>query len=208
MPTRSRIVFLYSLRLSRRMVTRPGSLFLVQSAAARPSSTQLWMICCSFALGFGLPSGGMSPVRKLWATFSQTCGFLSAAFSSLNLSSANSPLGRGPPWHLMQYLVRIGTTSLAKASGGFLSAFWAAAISGNDPMARQGLSVPKGRKRERIEKLRKGLGGIEVGPGVLSILSNYSGGLELNQNNPYIHTFVVSRLFLIGRQRFFRSSTP
>src|SRR5439155_11776556 len=77
----------------------------------------------SAALGLGLPAGGMSPERRFWATASQSLGSLRASASVLKRSSEIEPLGRLPPWQVVQYFARMGAISLSK-----LGVAWALAV--------------------------------------------------------------------------------
>ena len=67
-------MLLYSVRFSRRAVTRPASGGAASSARASSSSIQRTTAACSASLGRGSSFGGISPVRTLRATFSQVRG--------------------------------------------------------------------------------------------------------------------------------------
>src|SRR5947208_3029391 len=107
------MVLLYSARLSRRIVTRPGSLGPAQSVLKTTASSQRLIVSSSWAVGFLAEAGGMSPERRLSPAFSQRARFLSTAASSLSRSRATPPLGLPAEWQRRQYLPTSGATSRA-----------------------------------------------------------------------------------------------
>ncbi len=76
------MVFLYSARLRRRIVTLPGSR-LPWSAAAKRSRTAFWNASASSTVGCGRPWGGISPAWIICTTCVQTLRPLSRACTSL-----------------------------------------------------------------------------------------------------------------------------
>src|SRR4051794_17694695 len=108
MPNRSRIVLLYSDRLSRRSVTRPGSLSLPQSSFSNRESIQPVRSSTSALVGFGFPSGGMSPDSTFSTTSCQTFWLAASDDSSVNFARFRPPFGFVSPWHVMQYLASKG----------------------------------------------------------------------------------------------------
>ena len=76
------MVLLYSVRFSRRVVTRPGSGGRAASALAISRSTKPVSSAICFAVGRGSSSsGGMSPSRSLRTTISQRSASLVRASS-------------------------------------------------------------------------------------------------------------------------------
>src|SRR3954471_15950481 len=108
MPTRSRMVLLYSALLRRRMVTRPGSLGPLQSTLKTATSIQVLRASNSCMVGCGLPCGGIVEERRLSATFSHSLRFFSAVASSVNCSKLTLPRFLVALWQLRQYFARIG----------------------------------------------------------------------------------------------------
>src|SRR5262249_49558572 len=138
--TRSRMVFLYSARLRRRMVTRPGSRPLVQSTCAVCVSIHFRTRSTSAAVGLARSAGGMSPERRFWATFSQILGCFRAAAWVLKGSSDGPPRSRLWLWQVVQYLARTGATS------------WANVVLGGAFASLGGWAEPSARGRARVRK--------------------------------------------------------
>ena len=98
-PIRSRMVLSYSLRLSRRMVTRPGSggplgrLRMVIPLSSRSHSSAVG--CADF-------SGGMSFARSRSRTRCQILPAFRAASSLAMVDRLRSPFCLSGPWHLTQ----------------------------------------------------------------------------------------------------------
>ena len=90
-PSRSRTALLYSTRLRRCTVVRPG---FGSAAAARSSSSSSQPATVSYvaASGRGRPAGGIMPLRSLATTFSQDAAWAGTSAAS----SASSEIGTRP----------------------------------------------------------------------------------------------------------------
>src|SRR5262245_1061538 len=129
------MVLLYSARLSRRRVTRPGSRWPEQSAFSTTASSQALIFSISAAVGLRAPAGGISPPRRLSATFSQASRFFKTSVSFLSLSREKRPRGRMPLWQRKQYFSTRGCTSLTKSGLGPAGAGGAFGAPAADPKA-------------------------------------------------------------------------
>ena len=114
MPNRSRMVLLYSVRFSRRAVTRPGST-VVESAAAGAGppcirSIQPVITPKSVADNGGIVRGGIVPAFTLSRTLVQTSGFSVTSATSRNASRLRLPEWTRSLWQLKQFFSRIGST--------------------------------------------------------------------------------------------------
>ena len=99
--SRSRTVLLYSVRLSRRTVVRPGSggaLF----AAEKTAFTDATNAARSAAVGCGLSSGGMSPASTIFSTSRHCLRARSSAPSSRTACSASPAFCFSFPWQETQ----------------------------------------------------------------------------------------------------------
>src|SRR5262249_51896781 len=113
-PIRSRIVFRYSLRLSRRTVTRPGS-----GSCGSISKTERLIHSsmrrnCS-AEGWGSSRGGMNPARICLSAFHPRSRLSSSSRSEVNESNETLALAPAPEWQPKQNSARIGSTSARNA---------------------------------------------------------------------------------------------
>src|ERR1041385_5637889 len=122
------MVLRYSTRLSRRMVTRPGSGF----KGSMPNTSLLIQVsrvfCCSCE-GRGLFSGGINPARTFFNAASQRSRLASNSSCDLNESNATFPLLIPSPWQSKQNSVRMGRTSLRNRAADGVSAVVARAAS-------------------------------------------------------------------------------
>src|SRR6185312_5920174 len=120
-----------STRLRRCTATRPGC----GDAAASESSavsTSEFIFAYVFWLARSTPRGGISCVRRLRATFSQTSGFASAGASITALRSSPAVLSDSL-WHTTQYCSSTGLTRARLARSTF-----AAVTEGSVAEAREG----------------------------------------------------------------------
>src|SRR5947209_4944668 len=115
------MVLLYSTRLSRRSVTRPGSTGAVHAELARAPSSQARNAFFSSIDGCGFFLGGISP----WLSRSRTAsheGRSSWIELASALASAKSPAGFWPPWQLAQYLPMNGLAACSNDLAGAILA--------------------------------------------------------------------------------------
>ncbi len=115
-------MLLYSARLRRRMVTRPGSGW---SGSIEKTIASIHWLMRSRSSSFGClssSSGGMSPLRTLSSTACQVFGSLIAESGLEKESRATPPFFLPLPWHLKQYVSRSGLTSFEKSGAGAASA--------------------------------------------------------------------------------------
>ena len=132
-PSRSRTALLYSTRLSRCTVVRPG---FGSAVAARSSSSSSQPATASYVAASGRrrPAGGIMPLRSLATTFSQAsaCAPTSSASSrsrEIGTVPARSPLSL---WQARQYCSSTGRTGGA----------WAAASGYGNPIAATATAAP------------------------------------------------------------------
>src|SRR2546428_6066038 len=119
-PRRSRIVFRYSKRLSRRKVTRPAVLGAFGSTLLRTPSSHFVSVSRSSAVGRSLhSSGGISRVWSFVRTSFHIFRFSRIEASLPYFVRLRSPLGLSwGPWHLKQYFARSGVILVLKKSSG------------------------------------------------------------------------------------------
>ncbi len=95
-PSRSRTVFSYSARLSRRIGTRPWVAFRAASAVSTRPRIQSVKAVTSFAGGRGFPFGGMAPDLTCSDTASHRSRLALSLKSCVRLSRRKLPLGLSP----------------------------------------------------------------------------------------------------------------
>src|SRR5262249_5108539 len=130
---RSLIVLLYSDRLRRRRVTRPGSPIVAQSTEVSWAWSQPTIVAASAWSGRGFPLGGISPDSTASSTDSHVFRALRLAAVSVCLPMSSSPLGFAPPWQLRQYFASSGATFPWNAAS---AAAWGEAAGAGGSAAR------------------------------------------------------------------------
>src|SRR6185295_16002105 len=115
-PRRSRIVLLYSLRLSRWAVIRPGS----EGTALSVLSNALWTNAVNAAMrsagGFGTWGGGISPARTRRSIRSHVGRALVSDSREVNAVTSNPPDASRALWHPAQVCVSSGRTDVSKSA--------------------------------------------------------------------------------------------
>ena len=111
-PSRSRTVLAYSMRLSRRIKTRPPVLSALRCICSKFLEIHSVTFAKSAGAGRGSSSGGISP-KLIRSSTSTQCpeGARSLKFAG-KLSSRNSPSDRSSSWHDVQCLAKNGFTVL------------------------------------------------------------------------------------------------
>src|SRR5579862_5164738 len=117
------MVLLYSARLSRRIVTRPGS--ASRQSAFDLVSTQSTMRWRARSLGCGLPAGGIVFWPSRPATFPHVSSVFPKSTDRAAAARSRPAEASEPEWHPRQYLATTGLTSFAKlGTVGFAAAAW------------------------------------------------------------------------------------
>ncbi len=109
---RSRMVLVYSLRLRRRAVTRPGSGFTPRSAFSN-SAVRNWTTE-SISGGRGTPLGGISPARSLRRMMSQPSRLLVSDAGWVKGAISTPPEARASLWQGEQVRESKGATVFSK----------------------------------------------------------------------------------------------
>src|SRR6266478_3403550 len=118
MPSRSRIVLLYSARLSRRAVTCPASGLTMRSCRANSDCSQSVTALVAATGGCGVPGGGIFLVWSFSTTFSQISRSSSNVLAVCNVFRSTSPDLSLALWHATQLFSTNANTSGASAASG------------------------------------------------------------------------------------------
>ncbi len=113
--SRSRIVFVYSARFSRRAVTRPGSGFMLASARANSASRKVTRAAIS-ASGRSTSAGGISRDLSFIRTTSHWSRPASSVSTDRYLVKSNPPSASVALWHSLQVLSKSDCVTAAKAA--------------------------------------------------------------------------------------------
>ena len=116
------MVLLYSDRLSRRIVTRPGFGGFVQSSRSSAALIEAITRSTSPREGWALSSGGMSWPSMYSRIRIQVRRRDRTVFSSRSDSRFRPAFGFSGPWQLAQCLARNGSTVRWKSPGSFATA--------------------------------------------------------------------------------------
>src|SRR5437588_12996661 len=106
------MVLVYSARLRRRAVTRPGSCLVLRSALSN-SAWRNWTTVSSVG-GRGTPLGGISPARSLRRITSQPSRCSVRDDALVNAPRSTLPLARFSLWQGEQVVARTGATVFSK----------------------------------------------------------------------------------------------
>ncbi len=109
-------MLLYSVRFSRRAVTRPGSGGRARSARSSSASIQAVTPLTSASSGRGRPTGGISWLRSLPRTFSQAWESWAIEAAVGYASRSRPPVFNWELWQRTQLFVRKGLTEASKAT--------------------------------------------------------------------------------------------
>ena len=149
--SRSRIVFVYSARFSRRSVTRPGSRGPPQSTRVNTSSRAATNPSVAAGTGRGRPFGGISPSRTARRTPPQSSRSAARAPSSWAASRETPPRLFPAPWQPKQCSARKGRTWSRKVGWGRIGRRSVPTGRGRPcrprPMGRRGRPRPVARDR-------------------------------------------------------------
>ena len=109
------MVLLYSVRFSRRAVTRPGSAVAALPSAladARPCSDSIHPVTAATSAGEGCGEflGGIVPAFSLSSTFDQTSSFWRASEGSWSASRLKPAVWIRSLWQVKQFFARTGRT--------------------------------------------------------------------------------------------------
>ena len=102
---RSRIVLLYSVRLSRRTTTRPGSIGPSASARRNTLCTAATNASRSSGVGWSASRGGITPLRTFRKTFDHAPRAASIVVVLEKRLRSSLPSGESASWQAMQYFV-------------------------------------------------------------------------------------------------------
>ena len=113
--SKSRTVLRYSTRLSRRMVTRPGSGLALRSEKSQTAFTFSVNVSTAATVGRDFFFGGISPMASIRNTFSKVLRPFTTDAESLYSSSDNSAFGLSPLWHSRQCFFKKGNPFCEKS---------------------------------------------------------------------------------------------
>ena len=104
-------MLLYSARLRRRIVTRPGS--AREQSSVKELSTHFTSAARWAFVGCGIPSGGMCRFATFFATLFHIADFFSAAPAATPFGRITPPGASFPAWQGVQNSSTTGATSFA-----------------------------------------------------------------------------------------------